>query len=299
MRRFTETTKWREMWFRKLSCAQKMLWLYLQDCCDHAGIFEFCPELFTAEIGSKVTQQDLAALSEHVKQIGEYRYIIVSFIPFQYKKLSRDCRAHGVVYTALERCGLTEDSARELSVDTQSSKVAIGYPIPYLDNADTQLYMDKDKDKDKDSAGARKPKARGSQDEVMDFCKELSLYPRDAEWLFHKFEGNGWTNGGKPIKDWKATARAWKAGCFFPSQKNPLDSDCWPQVASEHDVGYSEAGTIVGGIRFNERGEPLDEDGSVDLALKLKMNFEKAEAQRRLEEGDPAPVCEDDGGELF
>ena len=43
---------------------------------------------------------------------------------------------------------------------------------------------------------------------------------QDAEWFYHKGRGNGWTNGGKPILDWKATLRSWKRAGYLPSQKN-------------------------------------------------------------------------------
>jgi len=58
------------------------------------------------------------------------------------------------------------------------------------------------------------------QDEVIAFCLSLSLPKSDADWFFFKCEGNGWTNGGKPIKDWKATIRSWMSAEYLPSLKN-------------------------------------------------------------------------------
>ena len=65
----------------------------------------------------------------------------------------------------------------------------------------------------------KESKARGTLLQVKEFCKEEELPESDAIWFFHKCEGNDWTNGGKPIKDWKATIRSWKAGRYLPSQK--------------------------------------------------------------------------------
>lgn len=61
---------------------------------------------------------------------------------------------------------------------------------------------------------------KANYEEVKAFCSELSLPDGDSEYLFNHWEGNGWTNGGKPIKDWKRTIRAWKAAGHLPSQKN-------------------------------------------------------------------------------
>lgn len=80
-------------------------------------------------------------------------------------------------------------------------------------------------------------KARGSVEEVKEFCKSESLPESDAIWFFHKNEGNGWTNGGKPIKDWKATIRSWKAGQYLPSQKPGQQGFHKPQNFEHRQTG--------------------------------------------------------------
>lgn len=71
----------------------------------------------------------------------------------------------------------------------------------------------------KGSAEGKQSKAKATQEEVAEFIAEVGLPSTDAEWFFHKCEGCGWTNGGKPMKDWKATIRSWKAANYMPSQK--------------------------------------------------------------------------------
>lgn len=66
----------------------------------------------------------------------------------------------------------------------------------------------------------KKPsRGQGTREDVFSFFCELKLPDFDAEWFFEKCVGNGWTNGGKPIKDWKATVRSWRAARYLPSQK--------------------------------------------------------------------------------
>lgn len=67
---------------------------------------------------------------------------------------------------------------------------------------------------------AKASKARGSLDEIKEFCKEIELPDSDADYLYHHWTSNDWINGNKKIKDWKATVRAWKAAGYLPSQKN-------------------------------------------------------------------------------
>ena len=73
--------------------------------------------------------------------------------------------------------------------------------------------------KEKERKGSGE-KSKGSIEDVKTFIDSLGLPESDAIATFHKWEGNGWTNSGKPIKDWKATIRAWAAQEFLPSQKN-------------------------------------------------------------------------------
>lgn len=65
-----------------------------------------------------------------------------------------------------------------------------------------------------------KSKRKANYEDLKAFCSELSLPERDSEYLFNHWESNGWTNGGKPIRDWQRTIRAWKAAGHLPSQKN-------------------------------------------------------------------------------
>jgi uncharacterized protein YdaU (DUF1376 family) len=56
-------------------------------------------------------------------------------------------------------------------------------------------------------------------DELKSFILAEGLPESDAIALFNKWEGNGWTNNGKTIKDWKATVRSWRSCGYLPSQK--------------------------------------------------------------------------------
>lgn len=82
-------------------------------------------------------------------------------------------------------------------------------------------YQNTDNDNEIDSEGARK--------RVGEFARGEGIGERDADWFFFKCEGNGWTNAGKPILDWKATIRSWWRGQFFPSQRPKPGTKPWEQ----------------------------------------------------------------------
>lgn len=54
---------------------------------------------------------------------------------------------------------------------------------------------------------------------VREFARGKGIPETDADWFFWKGKGNGWTNGGKPILDWKATLFSWQRAGYLPSQK--------------------------------------------------------------------------------
>jgi len=63
-------------------------------------------------------------------------------------------------------------------------------------------------------------KHRMTLEECQNYAAELGLPPSDGAACFHKWEGNGWKNGGNPIVDARATIRSWKQHGYLPSQKN-------------------------------------------------------------------------------
>lgn len=69
----------------------------------------------------------------------------------------------------------------------------------------------------------KKALPRPSLCEIVEFCKSEQLTADDASATFHKWEANGYTNNGKPIKNWQATIRAWKAAKYMPSQKQAVN----------------------------------------------------------------------------
>ena len=231
-----------------------MLWLYALDHCDHIGIVELDLEYVSLDCSLKCNDKNVAELGDRVQHIGGSRYFIPKFIGFQYGKLSSSCRPHEKVIESIQAHGLTLTHA--------------GYRYPCDDlkgmNRVSDGVPDTPKEQDRIKTGKEedKNKTRGTRLELEQFCRDSGLYPRDAEYLWNRWEGNGWQNANKPIKDWKATIRAWKAQQYLPSQKQQLASDCWPEPVSEP--------------------EP-----EIDLWEKLEANRAKAAEREAAENAEP------------
>ena len=62
-------------------------------------------------------------------------------------------------------------------------------------------------------------KSKATLSELREFAQSIGLSPDDGEFMFHKWEENGWKNSGNPVKDWKAGIRKWQSQGWLPSQK--------------------------------------------------------------------------------
>lgn len=56
-------------------------------------------------------------------------------------------------------------------------------------------------------------------EEVVLFCAKSGIVEMDALWFWNKCEGNGWTNGGRPIRSWRHVLTSWKNANYLPSQR--------------------------------------------------------------------------------
>jgi hypothetical protein len=106
MRRFTETQKWEDPWFRKLPPKLKLLWVWLLDRCDNAGVIEPDIDLASFQTGCQYSIDILSQFGDRVTLLPCGKFFIPKFISFQYGTLSRACKAHNPVFASLEKHGL-------------------------------------------------------------------------------------------------------------------------------------------------------------------------------------------------
>ena len=66
-KRFTDTDKWKKGFIRNLPTKYKLLWLYILDDCNHAGVWETDFEVASIRIGSKISEKE--AIKHFASQI--------------------------------------------------------------------------------------------------------------------------------------------------------------------------------------------------------------------------------------
>lgn len=106
-------------------------------------------------------------------------------------------------------------------------------------------------------ANSLKPPAGQSQkpteEEVVACCVSNDLPESDGHYLFHHWEGNGWTNNGEKIKKWRSVIASWKKAGYMPSQKaaGPIKTiaaqkqDAFTAGGDEADRRYVEYGRTL------------------------------------------------------
>lgn len=135
-KRFTDTTKWGKASFDGLSDKMKLVWIYLCDNCDHAGIWDVNWGLMSYhlnapryELKDSVTRE----LKDKVAFLSDTKIFLPSFIEFQYGELNPGNRVHLSVINRLKK----EGAYKVLTSSMCGAK-------------DKDKEKDKDKDKDKE-----------------------------------------------------------------------------------------------------------------------------------------------------
>jgi hypothetical protein len=107
VKRFTETEKWRDSWFRRLEPDAKLAFLYMLDNCDAAGVWDPDFELANFQIGRVVNWEMVKnSLSDRLEILPSSKWHLCKFVGFQYGQLSEECKPHLNVLRLIEIHGI-------------------------------------------------------------------------------------------------------------------------------------------------------------------------------------------------
>lgn len=182
-KRFTESDKWRDKWFRALRPEYKLAWLYFLDNCDSAGVIDLDTELADFQLGIAPDWEEFfSKCDERIEQLHSGKFWVVRFIEYQYGTLSNDCRAHIPVFASLKKNGLLD-------------RVLKGY------SKGIQRDMDKDKDKDKEKDKDKDKETDKDRWEIPERLDTPSVRQLLDEFVVMR------RKIGKPIKDVSSTSK--------------------------------------------------------------------------------------------
>jgi hypothetical protein len=216
MKRFSDTARVDEDWYCQLPLEMRAAFELLWAKADAAGVWAVNHRLAEFHIGKKVNWSDfLNRCGGRIIQMDEGRYLMRDLIRVNYGKLSRDCRPHTHVFSALEKHGIDLETVT-------GSKVSDTYPVGISKDKeqDKDQYKEEDQDKREGMQGEGKKSEPSDEEAVLVFCAEQGIPADDGRAVWAKWQGNGFTNNRSKMKDWKATIRSWNLAGYLPSQKN-------------------------------------------------------------------------------
>lgn len=203
-KRFTDSTKWSKPFIRSMKAPYKLLWLYILDECDHAGIWQVDFEVAQVKIGEKLNLETaIQQLSGKIYPFADgEKWFIPDFIDFQYGVLNPENRAHNSVIQLLNKYNLSSE-IKPLTSPLQGA-------------------MDIDKDKDKDMV-KEIPRVNSFKpptwNEVANYIwnkvvsdgktPDKNKIKTVAESLVDFYQSKGWIVGKVKMKDWRAATNNW------------------------------------------------------------------------------------------
>lgn len=84
-KRMTDSNKWNDGWYGDLPIDMKLVWLYILDMCDHAGVYKVNMKLLKFQTGTERTENEIIDYLKDRIYIANDKWFIPKFINFQYK----------------------------------------------------------------------------------------------------------------------------------------------------------------------------------------------------------------------
>jgi len=212
-KRFMDNSIFEKQWFRELPVRLKIVWFYLINKCDHAGILnDLDVGLLSYQIGDNYTIDEiLEAFNDNIEQIGDNKFYLTKFCKFQYGELNPNVKVHKSVIKLLDKHNI------ELANPLVSVK-------------------DKDKDKAKDINTKKEEFAKRVEKEVFDMQIDPAMIKEFIEyWTEHndggrvlRYEQQSIFNVRKRMSTWVKNSKKFNSNMKF-------------QPVSDEDIAKREA----------------------------------------------------------
>lgn len=201
MKRFTETKKWDDPWFWRLSPTAKLLWLYMLDSCDNAGVIDLDLEMAATKLRVPVEPQHLKELESRLNCLEGGKTLIPKFVHFQFGELCGNSKIHLSIKRLLDSYNLIQEFRN-------------GMPIPLVSPKEKE----KEQEKEGECEGKPKEKRIPTVEEWIEYARAKDpLWPTgDIRQGWTYYEARGW----KDIQKWRmcvSTCHAnWKKNNRIP-----------------------------------------------------------------------------------
>lgn len=146
-KRFTDSDKWKDSWFTDLSNDNKLIWLYLLDNCDNAGLWKINMKHLNFFCSTNINVDDLFFIFKgRITSVQRDIVFIYKFCVFQYGNTFLKSKNKAVI-SAIEK--LSDANILELNNGEYTLLIPYQYPIdtPKDKEKDKEKYIEQDKEK--------------------------------------------------------------------------------------------------------------------------------------------------------
>lgn len=190
LKRFTETTKWNDPWFMGLSLEAKLLWLYLCDNCDNAGVIDFNAKLAAVQIGKTMEEHHFAELVDRIQRLPTGKIWVPKFVKFQFGTLSPNCKPHASVLSLIESHHLNDTAIK-----------------PYVKGMDT--LQEKDKEKDQEKERGMQGGIPTTELQAVEWAGMEAVPKEFAAEIYQQQKARDWVDGaGQHVTNWRAYVKS-------------------------------------------------------------------------------------------
>ena len=124
-KRFTESDKWKDVWFRRLPPEHKILWIYLIDQCDIAGFVEGDLDLIAFYTGVTIEKKEfLEVFAGRIVETSDGYFFIVKFIELQQNRTIDELDPHNNAHKSILKSLLKHNMKDSIRTPTEPSGVS-------------------------------------------------------------------------------------------------------------------------------------------------------------------------------
>jgi hypothetical protein len=180
-KRFTDKSKHRDPWYRKLPPAYKALWEYINDESDNAGVWVIDFETAAYFVGSEVNALDAKKVFEDRIITAGAKWFIRDYVVDQYGYLHGTSNIHKSVIARLKSHGVDiDDNGLPIFKSSENLKIdGIAIPSGWVKN------KDKEQEEEKDNTNTPEPDEKiiplTPAEDPLSFKKIWDLYDKKIE----------------------------------------------------------------------------------------------------------------------
>jgi hypothetical protein len=169
-KRFSDSEKWNDVWFTELNNDQKIIWIYLLDNCDNAGIFKLNIKLINFNCSTNISVEEFIYIfKDRITQINKESWLINKFCTYQYGADFLIKTGNKAVQSAIKK--LMEVKVVELINDNYTLSIPYSSPINTILIGDLSP-IDSLKDKDRDKEQVKNEEQNKNKNEDRDESRD-------------------------------------------------------------------------------------------------------------------------------